>query len=98
MSRHGAGYGKQQRKCEMGKELQGAAWRKSTYSNGQGDCVEVGMAWRKATHSNGIGECVEVGTVPSAILVRDTTNRSGATLHVSAETWRALLTRVRTSR
>ena len=81
----------------MGKELHGAAWRKSTYSNGQGDCVEVGVAWRKPSHSNGIGECVEVGAAPRAILVRDTTNRSGATLHVSAETWRVLLTKVRAS-
>jgi hypothetical protein len=40
---------------------------------------------------------VEVGTAPRAILVRDTTNRSGATLTVSAETWRALLAKVRAS-
>ena len=36
-------------------------WRKATYSNGQGACVEVGT-WRKPTHSNGSGACVEVGT------------------------------------
>ena len=81
----------------MSENVRGAAWRKSTYSNGQGACVEVGMAWRKATHSNGIGNCVEVGTAPHAILVRDTTNRSGATLTGSAETWRALLAKVRAS-
>ena len=81
----------------MGKELHGADWRKSTYSNGQGDCVEVGVAWRKPSHSDGQGACVEVGTAPRAILVRDTTNRSGATLTVSAETWRALLSKVRAS-
>ena len=81
----------------MDKELRGAAWRKSTYSNGQGNCVEVGVAWRKPSHSNGQGACVEVGTAPHAILVRDTTNRSGATLTVSAETWRALLAKLRAS-
>ncbi|MCW2936946.1 MAG: hypothetical protein JWM19_7908 [Actinomycetia bacterium] len=81
----------------MDKEMQGAAWRKSSYSNGSGDCVEVGVAWRKPSHSNGIGECVEVGTAPRAILIRDTTSRSAATLHVSAETWRALLVKVRAS-
>jgi hypothetical protein len=74
-----------------------AMWRKSSYSNGTGNCVEVGMAWRKSTHSNGIGECVEVGTAPRAILVRDTTNRSGATLTVPAEAWRALVAEVRAS-
>jgi hypothetical protein len=81
----------------MDKDMRGRDWRKSTYSNGSGDCVEVGMAWRKATHSNGSGNCVEVGTAPRAILIRDTTNRSGATLTVSAETWRALLAKVRAS-
>jgi hypothetical protein len=81
----------------MSENLRGAAWRKSSYSNAQGDCVEVGVAWHKASHSNGTGNCVEVGTAPRAILVRDTTNRSGATLTVSAETWRALLAEVRAS-
>jgi hypothetical protein len=55
------------------------------------------MTWRKATHSNGSGNCVEVGTAPRAILIRDTTNRSGATLTVSAETWRVLIGKVRAS-
>jgi hypothetical protein len=40
---------------------------------------------------------VEVGTAPRAILVRDTTNRSGATLTVPAEAWRALVAEVRAS-
>jgi hypothetical protein len=72
-------------------------WRKSSYSNASGNCVEVGMAWRKSTHSNGIGECVEVGTARCAILIRDTTNRSAATLTVPAEAWRALLAEARAS-
>lgn len=44
-------------------DLTEVAWRKASYSGGNGGaCVEVGV-WRKATHSgaNG-GECVEVGT------------------------------------
>jgi hypothetical protein len=81
----------------MNESTRGAAWRKSTYSNGQGECVEVGLAWRKATHSNGIGVCVEVGAASRAVLVRDTTNRAGATLAVPATAWRSLLTRVRAS-
>jgi hypothetical protein len=37
------------------------AWRKSTYSGGNGsDCVEVGT-WRKASFSAQNGNCVEVG-------------------------------------
>jgi hypothetical protein len=41
-------------------------WRKSSYTNGGENCVEVGNAsWRKSHHSNG-GEnaCVEVGRSP----------------------------------
>ena len=53
--------------------------------------------WRKSTHSNASGDCVEVGTARRAILVRDTTNRSGATLAVPAEAWQALLAEVRAS-
>lgn len=79
----------------MNENARGMAWRKSTYSNGQGDCVEVGVAWRKATHSNGQGACVEVGTAPHAILVRDTTNRSGATLTIPAPAWQVLLAEIR---
>jgi Domain of unknown function (DUF397) len=81
----------------MSKDMRAEDWRKSTYSNHAGNCVEVGTTWRKASHSNGQGACVEVGTAARAVLVRDTTNRSGATLNVSAETWRALLTKLRGS-
>jgi hypothetical protein len=55
------------------------------------------MTWRKPSHSNGTGNCVEVGTGTRAILVRDTTNRSGATLAVPADAWRALVAEVRAS-
>jgi hypothetical protein len=71
-----------------------ADWRKSSYSNHQGACVEV-ATWRKATRSNGQGNCVEVGKAATAVLVRDTTNRSGPTLTIPARAWRALLTEVR---
>ena len=81
----------------MSENARGTGWRKSTYSNGQGDCVEVGVAWRKPTHSNGQAECVEVGTAPHTILVRDTTNRSGATLTIPAPAWCAFLAEVRVS-
>jgi hypothetical protein len=74
-----------------------ALWRKSSYSNGTGACVEVGTTWRKSTHSNHSGNCVEVSTATRAILVRDTTNRSGATLTIPAPAWQALLVRVRAS-
>jgi hypothetical protein len=64
----------------------------SSYSASQGNCVEVGV-WRMSTYSAGQGNCVEVGTVAvgprgAVVAVRDTKDRSGAVLRVSAETWR----------
>jgi hypothetical protein len=81
----------------MSENMSSADWRKSTHSNGQGNCVEVGIAWRKATHSNSSGSCVEVGKAQAAVLVRDTTDRSGPTLVVPASAWRTLLAEVRAS-
>lgn len=45
--------------------------------------------WRKSTYSgdNG-GECVEVA-MAGAVLVRDTTDRTGPVLRFTAEAWRA---------
>jgi Domain of unknown function (DUF397) len=45
--------------------------------------------WRKSTYSgdNG-GECVEVAAA-RAVLVRDTTDRTGPVLTFTAEAWRA---------
>jgi hypothetical protein len=38
-------------------------WRKSTYSNSSGSCVEVAFStWRKSSYSNASGDCVEVAT------------------------------------
>jgi hypothetical protein len=66
-----------------------ATWRKSSYSGGNGgECVEV-ATWRKATYSTGNGgDCVEAGVADAGlVLVRDTTNRAGATLTVPAAAW-----------
>jgi len=45
--------------------------------------------WRKSSYSsaNG-GECVETASGADGILVRDTANRAGGTLTVSAVAWR----------
>ena len=55
--------------------------------------METVSGWRKSSYSgaNG-GECVEVGTTAHAVLVRDTTNRSGDTLRLPADAWQAFLT------
>jgi hypothetical protein len=51
--------------------------------------------WRKSSHSdaNG-GDCVEV-TVGDAVMIRDTANRDGVTLSVTAGAWSAFLATIR---
>jgi hypothetical protein len=46
------------------------------------------MDWRKSSYSsdNG-GQCLECGTDADSVLVRDTTDREGCTLSVSASAW-----------
>ena len=46
--------------------------------------------WRKSTYSgaNG-GNCVETASGDGVIMVRDTTDREGGTLRVTADAWRA---------
>ena len=50
------------------------------------------MDWRKSTYSgaNG-GDCVETASGSGVVLVRDTTDRGGLTLSVTAGAWRAFL-------
>lgn len=66
--------------------VNGAPWRKSSYSGS--NCVEV-ATWRKATYSGGSGtNCVEAGIAGAGrVLVRDTTDRDGAMLSISAGAW-----------
>jgi hypothetical protein len=50
--------------------------------------------WRTSTYSTGNGECVEVAS-GNGVAVRDTTDRAGATLGVSAGAWTAFLATLR---
>jgi hypothetical protein len=53
--------------------------------------------WRKSSYSgtNG-GGCVEAGVAEQGhVLVRDTTNRGGAVLNVSAKAWQGLTSSLR---
>jgi Domain of unknown function (DUF397) len=51
--------------------------------------------WRVSSYSGSQGECVEVGRAERAVVVRDTKDRAGAVLRVSAETWRAFAASIR---
>lgn len=52
--------------------------------------------WRKSTYSsaNG-GDCVETASTDGVILVRDTTNRAGAVLTLTAGAWAAFTASLR---
>ena len=65
-------------------------WRTSSYSTGNGDCVEVG--WRTSSYSVGSGNCVEVAPAPDRVLVRDSKDPDGPILAVPTPAWRAFLT------
>jgi hypothetical protein len=44
--------------------------------------------WRVATYTGGNGNCVEVADATRVVLVRDTKDRGGAVLSISADAWR----------
>jgi hypothetical protein len=79
-------------------ELSRAAWRKSSYSGGNGgECVEAAAVWRKSTYSssNG-GECVEVAPGPALLVaVRDSRDPSGPKLLLTPAQWRTFTTSIK---
>lgn len=47
------------------------------------------LNWRKSSYSgNGGGECVEIGASADAVVVRDTTDRTGPVLRFTPTAWR----------
>lgn len=50
------------------------------------------MNWRKSSYSSDSGgACVEVASSGGAVLVRDTTDRSGPSLTITPDAWQAFL-------
>ena len=68
------------------------AWRKSSFSASNGDCVEVG--WRKSSFSNGGSACVEVAHASVGVAVRDSKRPEGDRLAFDQEPWREFLSRL----
>jgi hypothetical protein len=80
-------------------DLTGAPWRKSSRSNGGGECVEVadltGAAWRTSTRS-GNGDCVEVAdNLAGVVAVRDSKDPTGPALIFPPATWTAFVADLR---
>jgi Domain of unknown function (DUF397) len=61
------------------------------------ESTNLDSPWRKATYSGTSGNgCVEVATA-GEVLVRDTTNRDGGTLTLTADGWRAFTDGLKTA-
>jgi Domain of unknown function (DUF397) len=52
-------------------------------------------AWRKSTYSGSQAECVEVGNAADLVKVRDTKDRQGPVITVSARAWRRFTTKIK---
>jgi hypothetical protein len=71
------------------------AWRKSSRSTNNGECVEVGV-WRKSVRSSNNGQCVEVATCSCcSVAVRDSKNPEGPKLAFAAREWGGFARRVK---
>jgi len=73
-------------------EPDGIVWHTSSYSYGNGACVQVG--WRTSSYSYGSGNCVEVAPAPDRVLVRDSKDPGGPALAVPTPAWRAFLSTI----
>jgi hypothetical protein len=74
-------------------------WRKSSFSNASGNCVEVATAWRKSSYSGSSGNCVEVAGLSGLVAVRDTKQHGhGPILEFEPGAWREFLADIRTGR
>ena len=51
--------------------------------------------WRKSKHSGNSANCVEIALSDTSVLVRDSHDRSGPVLALSAPRWRELMRRIR---
>ncbi|MGH3872954.1 MAG: DUF397 domain-containing protein [Pseudonocardiaceae bacterium] len=65
-------------------------WHTSSYSYGNGNCVQVG--WRTSSYSCGNGDCVQVAPAPGRVLVRDSKDPAGPALAVPTPAWHAFVT------
>lgn len=72
--------------------FQGHAWRKSSYSGSNSNCVECSSAtWSKSTYSGSNSNCVEYAPLSSSIAVRDSKHPHAGHLSFTGPEWAAFL-------
>ncbi len=73
-------------------------WHKSSYSDANGNCVEVAADWRKSSRSGGSNDCVEVSSSERVVGVRDTKQHGeGPVLEFPVVAWHAFLAKAKMS-
>lgn len=72
------------------------AWRKSSFSGADSNCVEIAFYWRKSSFSAADANCVEIAHTTEAAAIRDSKNPNQAHLVLTPTAYRGLLLRVRT--
>jgi Domain of unknown function (DUF397) len=76
----------------MTGQLRHPAWRKSSYSSDQANCVEVAaLGWRTSSYSSSQANCVQVALGGPVIGLRDSKDPHGPVLTVPARRWSAFL-------
>lgn len=73
-------------------DLAGVVWRKSSYTQSNGECVEIAFPdadWRKSTRSQGDGACVQVALKPSCAGIRDSKQPDGGVVLTGFSAWDA---------
>ncbi|MBB5152642.1 DUF397 domain-containing protein [Saccharopolyspora phatthalungensis] len=82
-----------------------SAWKKSSYSANNGDCVEVAFVtfngvpgWRKSSYSANNGECVEVALTDEVVGARDSKNPGGPELWFRGARWGRFVAAVKAGR
>ncbi|WP_035306891.1 DUF397 domain-containing protein [Actinokineospora inagensis] len=71
-------------------------WRTSSFSSGNGQCVELAYTWRKSSASSANGQCVEVTTTDALAAFRDSKNPTGPILVIPANSLTALVAAITT--
>ncbi|MDQ3887190.1 MAG: DUF397 domain-containing protein [Actinomycetota bacterium] len=79
-------------------DLSAVAWRRSTRSTDNANCVEVaflGAAWRRSSRSTATANCVEVAAAGPAVGVRDSKDPEGPVLVLPGPAWAGFVTEIR---